>query len=87
MTISDPVEIRLMPILGSIIVYFARDVGIHYGFLSNPAPPPSQHDKETLKVLKSLHIVLRDIDHNLTELREESAAKFNELKGTLERLT
>jgi hypothetical protein len=86
MAVADLIPVWLAPLIAPIILYFARQFAIHKGWLKPPSNPPDDIDRQALDVLKAVLEVLRGIDRNISEHREESVESLNDIKGSLDRL-
>ena len=86
MAVADLISVWLAPFIAPIFLYFARQYAIHKGWLNAPSNPSDDIDRQTVDVLKAALEVLRDIDRNIGEHREEFVESLNDIKGSLDRL-
>jgi hypothetical protein len=86
MAVANLISVWLAPFIAPIFLYFARQYAIHKGRLNAPSNPSDDIDRQTLDVLKAVLEVLRGIDRNISEHREEFVESINDIKGILDRL-
>ena len=90
MAIADTIGVWLPAFIAPVVLYYARKVAIHKGWMGESPPPPPPTDnvnQQILDVLRDVHGMLGEINVNISEHRQVSVETFGHIQARLDRLT